>query len=316
MSGGSGAAAFALSYGALERTIAGINATDPEAIRIRFRKLRLRPFPRDIRTGTGVRVRYDLSRSIALATVFELNSLWLPQGSAVSIVERAWPEICRAAICAAADLGLVKLPPATPSGAGPIVTFMPDGFAPPNAADVVAARVGDRMASTGSGLRLDIGRQISALASAVDTGDPGAAFAELGTKFGWTRPHDTVASGRPAGDFLDDGPYFDRAEALLGLARDTDADADADADAAANVAPSDRMQAIVDYLANPAPVDVWKANLGTAADRPRLGHLLMAFAKLRGFDATAFDFVEAAVGPDELGAAAAEIIRRARARRP
>lgn len=308
MTGESDLNAFALSYGTLERTIADINATDPEAIRIRFRKLRLRPFPRDIRTGTGIRVRYDLSRSIALATVFELNSLWLPQGSAVSMVERAWPEICRAAICAASDLGLMRLPPAAPSSAGAIVTFMPDGFASSATAEIVAARVGGRTDLGGSGLRLDMGRQISALVSAVDMDDPGAAFADLDARFGWTRSEDTVVPSDPAGDFLADGPYFDRAEALLGLARD--------ADAVAEAARSDRMQALVDYLADPAPVDAWKANLGTSPDKPRLGHLLLAFAKLRGFDAAAYDVVEAAVGPDELGVAAADIIRRARARRP
>ncbi len=308
MTGSSGVDAFALPYGTLERTIADINATDPEAIRIRFRKLRLRPFPRDIRTGTGVRVRYDLARSIAIATVFELNSLWLPQGNAVSIVERAWPEICRAAICAASDLGLMRLPPAAPSSAGPVVTFMPDGFASAATADIVAARVGGRRDSAGSGLRLDMRRQISALVSAVDTGDPGAAFADLEARFGWTRSHDTAASDRSARDFLNDGPYFDRAEALLDLAHD--------ADVAADAAPSDRMQALVDYLADPAPVDVWKTNLGTSANKPRLGHLLMAFARLRGFDAATYDFVEAAVGPDQLGVAAAAIVRRARARQP
>ncbi|MEI5688081.1 MULTISPECIES: hypothetical protein [Sphingomonas] len=300
--------AFALPYGTLERTIAEISGTDPESIRIRFRKLRLRPFPRDIRTGTGVRVRYDLARSIALATVFELNSLWVPQGSAVSIVERAWPEICRAAICAASNQGLLRLPPAAPSSVGPVVTFMPDGFASAATADIVAARVGSRQDAAGSGLRLDMSHQISALVSAVDTGDPGVAFADLEARFGWTRSHDAAVPDHPAGDFLDDGPYFDRAEALLSLAPDVDVAADA--------VPSERMQALVDYLADPSPVDVWKANLGTSADKPRLGHLLMAFARLRGFDAATYDFVEAAVGPDELGVAAAAIVRRARARHP
>lgn len=304
MSGGAGLDAYALSYGTLERIIADLNATDPEAIRIRFRKLRLRPFPSDIRTGTGIRVRYDLARSIALATVFELNSMWLPQGSAVAIVERAWPEICRAAICAASDLGLMRRPPAAPTSAGAIVTFMPDGFASGTAADVVAAHVSGRTGSTGSGLRLDMARQVSALVSAVDAVDPGAAFVDLEAKFGWTRPQGTAAPTDPTVGFLEDGPYFQRAAALLGMMTCSNSNA--------NVRSPIWSQALVDYLAHPAPVDAWKASLGMSADRPRLGHLLMAFARRHGFEAPSYDFVEAAVGPDELCAAAADVIRRSR----
>ncbi|NYD89211.1 hypothetical protein [Sphingomonas melonis] len=307
MSGRSGLEALSLPYGVLERTIARLNATDTEAIRTRFRKLRLRPFPRDIRTGTGVRVRYDLARSIALATVFELNSLWLPQGSAVAVVERAWPEICRAAVCAASELGLLRRPRAAPSSAGSIVTFMPDGFASGAVAEVVAARVGGSTEPAGFGLRLDMARQVSALVSAADSSDPETAFVDLEARFGWTHPRDLAAPDQPGGDFLHDGPYFERAEALLGMAHGSGA--------AVVVEPPARVQALVDYLADPAPVDAWKAMLGTRADQPRLGHLLMAFARMRGFEAPAYDLVEAAVGPDELGALAADIIRKACSRR-
>ncbi|MGP7795641.1 hypothetical protein [Sphingomonas sp. CLY1604] len=306
MTGSMGAEALALTYGELERTIADLNGTDPEAIRVRFRKLRLRPFPSDIRTGTGVRVRYDLARTIALATVFELNSLWLPQGSAVSIVERAWPEICRAAVCAASDLGVANRPPAAPSTAGAVVTFMPDGFASGAVAEVVAAWAGSSSTPSASGIRVDMTRPVSAVLATADAGDPVAAFADLEARFGWTRPHDVAPPGGKLGDFLEDGPYLERADALLGAAGALEAATDGPSRV--------RIQALVDYLAEPAPIDAWKASIGRHADEPRLGHLLMSFARLHGLDAPGYETVEAAVGPEDLGILAADLIRGARGR--
>lgn len=305
MSGSAGAEPFALTYGALERTIADLNATDEEAIRIRFRKLRLRPFPSDIRTGTGIRVRYDLARSIALATVFELNSLWMPQGSAVAVVERTWPEICRAAICAASELGLMPRPAAAPSCAGAIVTFMPDGFASGRSAEVVAARASGASRTAGAGLHLNMIGQVSALAGAVDAVDPGAAFVDLESRFGWTAGDDAVTRKGPIGSFLEEGPYFDRAAALL--------EWDGTAYAIAGAQPRMRMQVLVDYLADPVPADMWKANLTSRSGAPRLGDLLMAFAKLQGFEAPACALIES-TGSHDVGIQAGDIIREAQRR--
>ncbi|WP_210357256.1 hypothetical protein [Sphingomonas beigongshangi] len=297
---------FVLTYGALERTIAGLNGADPDAIRSRFRKLRLRPFPPDIRTGTGVRVQYDLARSLALTTAFELNVL-LPQGGAVAIVEHAWPEICRAAICAAADLGVIRRPAAAPSAANAVVTFMPDGFASGAPAQVVAARVGDDGDQPVAGIRMDLRRHVVALTAAGEVKDAGAAFSDLDSNFGWSPTKDPGPRVRSDGTFLEDGPFFMRAEALLEVSKSVGEARDSPAHI--------RAQALVDYLSHPAPVDAWKMSIGRRSDRPRLGHLLQAFAAMRGFAARAYDIIEAVTGPDKIAEQATDLIRRANPKR-
>lgn len=48
---------------------------------------------------------YDLSRTLAILAVFEVDALHVPQGQA-AIVEATWPEWCRASIAAPADWAL------------------------------------------------------------------------------------------------------------------------------------------------------------------------------------------------------------------
>lgn len=71
-------------------------------------------------------------------------------------------------------------------------------------------------------------------------------------------------------NFLDRGPYLNRAEALLG-APSTSFDEN-------HPATRRRMQAIFDYLEDPVPIDAWKAEIGTEARAPRLKHLVHAYA--------------------------------------
>lgn len=267
-----------LSYTALERLIVDLHRAQPEAIRARFRKLRLRPFPDDIRSGRGARVAYDLSRIIAILAVFELNSLHVPQGHAAAIVEATWPEWCRACIAAACEQDLMARPRDMPRRSVATVTILPDAFATEPAA--VAARATEpapqTVAASGARICVDVSRLVSALAGVVPArqGELAAAFAELELSHGWTRrtfPTQSelaeVARGR---GFLEEGPYVQRALALL--------DAELDYQGIVVEQQRARMQAFLEYIEDPAPIDAWKVVTGIDAGSPRLGHLLLAWA--------------------------------------
>lgn len=267
-----------LSYTALEKLIIDLHAAQPQAVRARFRKLRLRPFPDDIRSGQGNRVGYDLSRTLAILAVFEVNALHVPQGQAAAIVEATWPEWCRASIAAACELGLMTRPRDMPAWSAPTVTILPDAFA--DAPTAVAAHASGPDARLGEGgapaITVDMARLMSELHAAAPSSDAEAltrAFEDLERSHGWTRktfPSRSelaqVARGR---GFLEEGPYQERAGTLLDAALDGDG----------HVLPQHRgrLQAIADYLDEPAPVDAWKAVVGTDGGSARLGHLLQAW---------------------------------------
>ena len=258
--------------------LADLQDTDVDAIRTRFRKLRLRSFPDDINPGTGLRVRYDLPRALAISTVFELNSLLIPQGSAIHLVELAWPEICRAAIAAGVAADVLPRPRAMPSAAGPVVVMMPNAFAIGPPADAVPARIAkaDESATAAPTIRLDLSRLVGML-KAVDGGGLPDAMDALERRFGWTEatlPRGRAKSVPRSGTFLDEGPYLQRAAALL-AADDEEFDADLSSASAA------RLQALLDYLLTPSPVDVWKGEIGESADGLRLKHLLSIYGEER-----------------------------------
>lgn len=288
---------FAIGYGALEAALAGLVGADGEAVRIRFRKLRLRPFP-DIQTGIGQRVRYDLPRAIAIAAVFELNALLLPQGQAVALVQRAWPEVCRAAIAAAVELDLARHPAGMPDSAGPNLALMPDAFARGASADVVAAVAGSvwPSASHAPAIQIDMRRIVGALSAAASGSEDALAMsaAELEQSFGWSRP--ILKSGEVSRvvrgvSFLAEGPWFERAEALL-TAPDGSFEPSRRPDAAI------RMQALLDYLLAPAPVDAWKGEIGECKSEPRLKHLLAAFGRDRGLQVFIPHVLTSSAGPE------------------
>lgn len=268
-----------LSYTALEKLIVDLHAAQPEAVRARFRKLRLRPFPDDIRSGQGNRVVYDLSRTLAILAVFEVNALHVPQGQAAAIVEATWPEWCRASITAACELGLMTRPRDMPAWSVPTVTILPDTFADASKAVAAHASGPDARLSEGGApaITAQLARLVSALHAAARLDDAEAltrAFEGLERSHGWTRKVfpsrfelAQVALGR---GFLEEGPYQERAKMLL----------DAALDGGGHVRPQHRgrLQAIADYLDEPAPVDAWKAVVGTDGGAARLGHLLQAWA--------------------------------------
>lgn len=290
MSAASPALGFAIGYGELENRLADLGGTDGDAIRTRFRKLRLKPFLDDIQTGTGKRVRYDLPRSLAIMATFELNGLLFPQGQSVWMVERAWPEFCRAAIAGAVEAGILPRPRAMPASAGPLVTLFPDAFASGAQAEVLAARIGpDDMEAAGAPLVVvDARRFVAALAPDAENPPAGlsAALGRLELAFGWTAP--ALPGGvtrlsefdRGGGTFLERGPFFERATALLS--------APAKAFGEASPHTRARLQALLDYVLDPAPVDQWKGFVGderpTGGPGLRLRQLLSEFGSVRGLE--------------------------------
>lgn len=270
-----------LSYGELESVLAALHECTPEQIRVRFRKLRMRPFPDEIRSGTGRRIVYDLPRTLAIGAVFELNRLLVPQGQAAAIVERTWPEWCRAAIATAIGFEMIERPRAMAADAGQVLTLWPDAFA--SGEPVWAAMTNDAEdPAAGPFISVDLRRIVGALlaphAKDMTRKDLAGAFTSLEASFGWTRPEipsrGEVAKMTRGRNFLDRGPYLDRVEALLG-APATSFDEN-------HPATRRRMQAIFDYLEDPVPIDAWKAEIGTEPSAPRLKHLVHAYAVENG----------------------------------
>lgn len=267
-----------LTYGATERLLADLNDTSVEGVRTRFRKLRLRPFPDEIRTGTGNRVVYDLRRLLALCAVFELNRLFVPQGHCVQLVEAHWVEWCRASLVAAHRLGLAPAATSAPDEAVSVLRLCVNAFgADEQAPQVVftAAEQRDADDPAAPALLVHAERMVAAIGAASrDRSAASSAFGDLDAYFGWGRPelpHRAVVSEMPGRrGFLEDGPYFERAGMLLRAA------------APRSTFERDRLQGVVDYLERPAPVDAWKSEVGSDEDRPRLKHLLNIHAQRLG----------------------------------
>ena len=299
-----------LSYGQLEAMLAVVHETSPDIVRARFRKLRARPFPGDIQTGTGRRVTYDLSRAIAVTAVFELNSLYVPQGAAVEMVERAWPEWCRAFVAAAVDLGLATRPAAMPRFAGPVIRIAPTALTAGDDAAIFAATTrrgpDDADLVTPPTLAVDTRRAVAALALAAEstsaTPPPlAAAFNELEVAFGWTPPavpeRGEVTDERIGRGFLEEGPYLRRAEAMLDAAAE-------EFDRDRRPASAARLQLLLEYLEAPSPVDAWKEAIGTTPERPRLGQLLSIHGESMGLEvARSYPATMAAASGDARAAA-------------
>lgn len=273
-----------LTYGATERLLAELHETTPESIRSRFRKLRLKPFPDEIRSGTGKRVAYDLPRILALSAVFDLNRLYVPQGRAVELVETCWPEWCRAFLAAAAASSLLTGKINFPIGASPSIRMLPDAYddggSGPELMGIGPFPVPGDVAAMPPFIEVDTTRTVGMLATTVSAkGALAAAFADLERAFGWTAPatphRASVAEMSRGRGFLDEGPYFARARILLG-------DPSRFPDPVRMPLAFARMQALIDYIEDPAPIDRWKSDIGDDEDRPRLGHLLSFWAESKG----------------------------------
>lgn len=259
-----------LTYGATERLLADLNDTSVEGVRTRFRKLRLRPFPDEIRTGTGNRVVYDLRRLLALCAVFELNRLFVPQGHCVQLVEAHWVEWCRASLVAAHRLGLASPPASMPEDFSSVLRLSANSFAGEQQAPQVVVKPVDQTEAdivAAPALLVDTARMVAAMGAATrDLPAFAAAFSDLDASFGWAQPkvphRAAVEHLSERRGFLEDGPYLERAALLFNATEPR--------------SPFERyrLQGLVDYLERPAPVDAWKGEIGSDEERPRLKHLV------------------------------------------
>lgn len=274
---------FSVSYGELEDLLAKLNQTSREQIRVRFRKLRLRPFPGDIRTGTGIPVEYDLPRALAIIVAFELNALLLPQGQAVDLVERSWPEVCRAALGASIVRDIIGRPARMPANGGPILLLLPNAFGRSDEAHVLAARAcaPEETAPGLPAVLIDLRRVIDALAGCSgDTSAIAAALDELNATFGWSDVSFSRTAQRRSRDpsFLNRGPFLERAEVFLTTP-------DAFFDKESSPAEALRLQLLFEYLLEPSPIDADLALLGISDGAPWLGLLIAAFGSAKGLKA-------------------------------
>lgn len=289
-SGVSGDSDFSIRYTDLEGILAALFGTTRQRIRTRFRKLRVRSFPDDISHGTGVRIRYDLNRSLAIAAAFELNALGLPQGTAAAIVEASWPEWCRAFLAAAVELKIMARPAQMPFGAGTTLQIGGGMLAEEGDAildvRVISSLNVDELAQRPV-IAIDLRRIARALldpAARAGGANLGALAWQAGTMeriFGWTVPEipfrGSVQDMWREPSFLDDGPFLTRAQRLLeGLPEEDGRQVDS------RLRP--RLQALLDYLEDPSPVDVWKREVGEDEALPRLKHLIADASRKAGLD--------------------------------
>lgn len=299
-----------LRYGALERLLMALVGADAHTVTARFRKLRLRPFPDAIRSGTGNKVQYDLPRTAAIALVFVINGLRVPQGQAVDLVSANWPECVRGLLAAAAEAGLISRPAGMPAEAGPVLIIVPGGLdngeeARGNAAARSYAlhvkREGLSPADWGAAMVVDCRIIIDAIIAEGDLADDKAnmvqAFEDLDRTFGWrygpTPLRIPVASMGAGASFLDEGPYFGRVRALFELVQSADPEIRSKWATA-------HAERLLCYLEHPAPIDAWKPEVGTDASRPRLRHIIDAWASLFGLTTpvTYPETLRGAVGED------------------
>ena len=257
---------FAMSYGQLEHMLADLACMDPGMIRAQFRKLLLRPFPDDIRSGVGNRMRYDLLRILAFAAAFELTSLSIAQSHAVALVEAIWPELCRAVLASAVERGLIARPLEMEEEDGPILQLGSGSVFVGRSlvVDVLAVKQLDLAAlAVRPVIAIDARRTLDKLMLWAEAqgkeivDDLSDALSTLGQMFGWTplEVYKGYSDDMPRGaSFLNEGPYLTRAMAFL---KTMPSDLDAQLDPAARI----RLQSIFGYLETPSPIDAWKTLL-------------------------------------------------------
>lgn len=266
-----GAEPFALKYGAVEALLGELVGGRDNAIVTRFRKLRPKFAGDGILSETGSNVRYDLTRTLGICATFGLNSLGIPQGHAVDLVVANWPEIARACLIAwkvatgddsfddgtwspVIRLYVDALNDAPRIGSWASLHPMPVPGRPHVTLDCIPIidAIRDAAASTGQADRL------------------ASAFADIDRTFGWDALKETDPTrlpARPESGFFGTGPYFDRARVLVSVIHGT----------GLRLRERQHLQAILDYLESPPPIDAWKQFIGTEPGEPRLYHLLSAW---------------------------------------
>lgn len=275
-------AGFSLGYGPLETAIAVLCDAPVEAVRVRFRKFRLRDFPDHIQIGSGTRVRYDLPRVLAMCAAFSVSNGIMSQNEAAALVAATWPEWCRALIAAAVEREVMPRPRHMPVDASPAITLIPNGFASGAEAVPMATTGGPQsppLPPVAVQIVVDLRPVLEVIVSAVPGGgDIAAALRDLEATFGWT-PADVPMRGDvrdmpPQRGFLDEGPFFERALALLDLSEGPEPGA----------VRRWKLKLLIDYLQRPATIDGWKRDIGEGESSPRLHHLLSVCARDVGIE--------------------------------
>lgn len=250
---------------------------------MRFSKFRLRDFPDQIQIGSGSRVRYDLPRALAMCAAFSISNGVVSLTVAEELVVATWPEWCRALIAAAVERELLPRPKFMPLDARPVVTLVPAGFgADPDAVPMATSNAVQTPAFPPALclLVIDVRAILDAIVKAPATGEVGEALRHLEQTFGWWRPvvpmRGKIEDMPSRRGFLDDGPYFSRANALLDLSEGPVTKP--------GTVRRWRLKLLIDYLQRPAPVDAWKASIGDGDNQQRLGHLLAVCAREAGVE--------------------------------
>lgn len=278
-----------MRYGDLEYVLVEVTGGDKRSVLGRFRNLRQLPFPDAIKIGTGNHVKYDLPRVLAFCAVYSINALLIPQSHAVALVRETWPELVRGFIASAVEMGLAERPHEMPKDISAVVSILPDGFAPEDRTANTAANLPltTQAEAVVADLRIDCAALMAIVASRLDNGlyEGGAvsAFRDLDRSFGWSRgavPHRATAADMFSGsNFLDRGPYLERAAAFLQIAATLPTKDD---DPPARNRSVQAAQNLLEYLARPVPIDEWKGEIGTKDGRPRLKHFIAAVGGASG----------------------------------
>lgn len=259
---------FAISYGMLERLLVRLVDGSQNSVASRFRKLRPKFADDGLLTKPGNRVSYDLSRTLAIGAIYQINQLTIPQGHAVDLVVTNWPEIANGCLNAWGE--------ATRTSS--IVRIFVDAF---QSAEDGQSAPASWATVTGASpcnlphISIDCRMLVDELESLVEaTGtdrEPLAeAFNSLQRDFGALIRDGNEAPPIPSRaepGFFGSGPYFQRARALLSP------------NLAASFGKGERarLQAYLNYLENPAPIDSWKRFIGTEPGSGRLVHMLAAW---------------------------------------
>lgn len=295
---------FALKFGELQPLLTRLLDASEALVLSRFRKLRPKFAADGLLTETGNWVSYDLTRVLAICATFEINALSVPQGHSVDIIVGNWPELAKAFLKSWRGVNSAK-DQAKPAPA--IIRIYVDTLGR-DPVEGSWASVEDDAPTATSHIALHCGPIVAAVAAAAEyagkAGPLAAAFEELESTFGWEDMKESDACRLPLrseSDFFGTGPYFKRARALLAV----------DPNVPMHARSRARLQAMLDYLEKPAPIDSWKRFIGTETNKPRLVHLLAAYGAGLGLESntighsgvlhSAFDDREAAIRLIERG---------------
>lgn len=270
-----GSPTFALQFGDMRNLLERLEMGSQASIASRFRKLRPKFASDNLLSKRGNWVEYDLTRILSICTVYFVNSTAIPQGDAVPIVIHNWPEIARA--CLAANRAMEA---GDAAGVEAVVRIYVDAF-PFNDAAPSSWSTGAEASLTGvPHIVLDCRPIVGALrAMFADDRRLQPAFDEIDRTFGWEKLGQNDAPRHPfrlESGFFGTGPYFERARSLLSVADP----------GFLRTRERLRLQAHLDYLEAPPPIDAWKQFIGTDSGKPRLHHMLSAWGLELGLKST------------------------------